>query len=485
MKLISLVSGSTQLQDSIRNTDIRGLSVDSRQVKNGYLFAALKGFEVDGAVFVKKAIANGASVILASHDAAIENCDIDIVRVADPRQEIALIAGRFYARQPENIVAVTGTNGKSSIVSFCRQIWSRAGLNAASIGTIGIETAFSSNYGGLTTPDPVELHKIVENLSIDDQISHLALEASSHGLDQKRLDGMCLKAAAFTNLSRDHMDYHDGMDAYLDAKSRLFAELLPSAGTAVFNVDDDVSASLIKISKNRGHKILSVGVNGVDIQLLSNNPDGSGQTIQLAGVFGDVTIRIPLVGSFQVSNALVAAALCFATGTSVDDCLDGLANLTGARGRLELIGNSSSGSPVYIDFSHTPDALETALGALRPFVTNRLLVVFGAGGDRDPGKRILMGAAGHQFADVVIVTDDNPRTEDPALIRQAVLKGAPEGKNIGDRQTAIKYAIGLLQSGDVLLIAGKGHETGQEIMGISHPFSDHTAVTSALASGVQ
>ena len=336
----------------------------------------------------------------------------------------------------------------------------------------------------MTTPDPVELHKTIERLSIDEQISYLALEASSHGLDQKRLDGLCLKAAAFTNLSRDHMDYHNGMDAYQDAKSRLFGELLPSGGTAVFNVDDDVSAGLIEISKNRNHKVISVGEKGVDLRLVSNTPDRNGQTILLAGILGDVTIRIPLVGAFQVSNALIAAALCYATGTSVDDCLDGLANLTGARGRLELIGNSSCGSPVYIDFSHTPDALETALCALRPFVNNRLLVVFGAGGDRDPGKRILMGAAAHLFADVVIVTDDNPRTEDPAVIRQAVLKGAPEGENIGDRQAAIKYAIGLLQFGDVLLIAGKGHETGQEIMGISHPFSDHTAVTSALASGV-
>ena len=466
---------------------IAGLTADSRQVAQGFLFAALKGAKVDGTLFAAKAVEAGAVAILCADDAATRlraelPSQVAVIASSEPRRALALMAARFHGKQPKIIVAVTGTSGKTSVAHFVRQIFQSAGHAAASLGTIGTVTADGRIYGGLTTPDPVALHAELARLS-EQGITHAALEASSHGLDQHRLDGVRIAAAGFTNLGRDHMDYHPTVEDYLTAKLRLFRDLLPSGGTVVVDPGEKYADRVIAVARERGLPLFTVGETGKDLKLTGLRNSGYGQLLTLQTERGDYTVTLPLVGRFQVSNALIAAGLAISVGHSTGQVLRSLENLKGAPGRLEFAGRTRTGALVVIDYAHKPDALENALAALRPFTTGRLSVVVGAGGDRDPGKRPLIGQAAASQADDVIITDDNPRSEDPALIRKAVLEGAPGAIEIGDRGKAIVEAVSRLKAGDVLCVAGKGHETGQIVGDTVLPFSDHEAVAEAIARG--
>jgi UDP-N-acetylmuramoyl-L-alanyl-D-glutamate--2,6-diaminopimelate ligase len=456
---------------------VSGLTADSRAVKPGFVFAALSGSKTDGSKFVDDAIAAGAVAILS--ETPIE-ASVPVVWLQDARRALALAAARLHPGQPGVIAAVTGTSGKSSTVTFLRQIWSHAGLNAASLGTLGVTKPSGATYGSLTTPDPVALHRTLDGLA-EEGVTHLAMEASSHGLDQKRLDGVRLSAVGFTNLSRDHMDYHPTVEHYRDAKLRLFRELLPADGTAVVWADSADASFFIDAARERGVRLLTVGRQGDAIRLDDVAYDGLAQLLSLAVDGAARTIRLPLAGGFQVENALVAAGLAIATGVAADVALAALEKLEGVPGRLELVGETH-GAAVFVDYAHKPDALASVLKALRPFATGRLIVAFGAGGDRDPGKRALMGEIAADAADVVIVTDDNPRSEDPATIRGAIMSAARGAREIGDRAAAIKAAIDEAGEGDVVLIAGKGHETGQIVGDRILPFSDHEVVRATLAS---
>jgi UDP-N-acetylmuramoyl-L-alanyl-D-glutamate--2,6-diaminopimelate ligase len=402
-----------------------------------------------------------------------------IIEDADPRRRLALIAARFYGAQPETTVAVTGTNGKTSVASFVRQLWTALGFSAASLGTVGVVSPRGTETLKHTTPDPIELHAILARLA-QGGVTHLAFEASSHGLQQRRADGIKLAAGAFTNISRDHMDYHATFEDYFAQKLRLFTELLPQGAGAVVDVDTDAGQQVAAETQARGLALITVGRAGKTLRLVSAEPQGFAQALVVEYNGKRHELRLPLVGSFQASNALVAAGLCMATGSRAEDVLPLLAKLHGARGRLDLAGTARGGAPIFIDYAHTPDALAKALDALRPYVQSRLLVVFGCGGDRDKGKRPEMGAVAAAKADLAIVTDDNPRSEEPAAIRHAILAAAPGAVEIGDRAAAIAEAIAALRKGDVLLIAGKGHETGQTIGTTVIPFSDHDAVAAAL-----
>ncbi len=400
-------------------------------------------------------------------------------RTPIPRRRLALIAARFFGAQPETAVAVTGTNGKTSVASFTRQLWEQMGDTAASLGTVGVVGPAGTRTLAHTTPDPVELHRILAELA-NEGVTHLALEASSHGLEQRRIDGVRLAAGAFTNISRDHLDYHPTFEAYFKEKLRLFDELLPQGAGAVIDVDSDSGREVAARAAARGLEVISIGRTGTTLRLLAAEEDGFGQQLTIEHDGKTERVRLPLVGAFQASNALVAAGLAMATGASADRVLPLLANLRGARGRLELAGTARSGAPIFIDYAHTPDALAKALDALRPYVKGRLAVVFGCGGDRDKGKRPEMGAVAVSKADVAIVTDDNPRSEEPADIRRDILAAAPGAIEIAGRAGAVAGAIAALKPGDVLLIAGKGHETGQIIKGTVIPYSDHDAVDAAL-----
>jgi UDP-N-acetylmuramoyl-L-alanyl-D-glutamate--2,6-diaminopimelate ligase len=404
------------------------------------------------------------------------------VQVNNARRALALAAAKFFSRQPATIAAVTGTSGKTSVAAFTRQIWSALGHQAASIGTIGVVSPKGEKYGSLTTPDPVELHRTLDALA-GEGVTHLALEASSHGLDQHRLDGVRIAAGAFTNLSRDHLDYHASIEAYLAAKLRLFDALIVPGGTAVIGVDDCYAGQAVEAAAKRGLKLLTVGEQGDDIKLVGGEIDGFAQVVTIAHGGRDYKVKLPLVGGFQVQNAALAAGLAIATGGEPARVFAALEHLTGAKGRLELAG-TAKGAPIFIDYAHKPDALAKALQALRPYAGGRLMVVFGAGGDRDAGKRPIMGRIAQENADRVIVTDDNPRSENAAAIRAAILAAAPGAIEIGDRAEAIRKAIAELSDGDVLLIAGKGHETGQIIGERIVPFSDHEAVAAALQEQV-
>lgn len=481
MQLIELVENPEQMDEAGRGVSVNALTADSRLVKPGTLFAALKGSTADGTAFIPDAIAAGASAILTYEGAHADvPASIAIIESADPRRDFALMAARFYGTQPETIAAVTGTAGKTSVADFTRQIWAHAGLNAASLGTLGLVSNSGADYGALTTPDPVALHERLADLA-GGGITHLAMEASSHGIDQRRLDGVRLKAAGFTNIGRDHLDYHGTFEAYFAAKLRLFDTLLPETGIAVVDADRQESARVTEAARVRGIKVFSVGRAGDDLRLLKLSPHGFRQVLELDIAGERFEAALPLAGTFQVSNALVAAGLAMACGLGAAEAISALKTLKGAKGRLEFAGETPKGGLVFIDYSHKPDALEAALMALRPFVKDRLLVVFGAGGDRDPGKRSLMGAVAVKEADRVIVTDDNPRSEEPALIRRAILEAAPGAIEIGDRAEAIATAVDDTGPGDVLLIAGKGHETGQIIGDEVRPFSDHEAVGAAIA----
>jgi UDP-N-acetylmuramoyl-L-alanyl-D-glutamate--2,6-diaminopimelate ligase len=456
-----------------------GLTADSRAVKPGYLFAALPGSRTDGARFIADALARGAAAILMPQGGGQALNGTPVVEDADPRRRLALIAARFFGAQPEVAVAVTGTNGKTSVASFVRQLWEQMGFRAASMGTVGVVGPSGTQILAHTTPDPVELHRILADLA-KSGVTHLALEASSHGLEQRRVDGVRLAAGAFTNISRDHLDYHASFEAYFNEKLRLFGELLPQGAGAVIDVDSEAGEQVAALAKSRGLAVLSVGRAGKALRLVSAENDGFGQRLVVEHAGGAETFRLPLVGAFQASNALVAAGLCMATGASPTKVLPLLENLRGARGRLDLAGTTRTGAPIFIDYAHTPDALAKALDALRPYVRNRLLVVFGCGGDRDKGKRPQMGAVAVDRADIAIVTDDNPRSEEPEEIRREILAAAPGAIEVPGRGVAVAEAIAGLKSGDILLIAGKGHETGQIIKGAVIPYSDHDAVDAAL-----
>jgi UDP-N-acetylmuramoyl-L-alanyl-D-glutamate--2,6-diaminopimelate ligase len=479
MKLREILPPDAAIETRAADLDVVGVSGDSRTVKRGDVFVAIAGGKADGRNFIAPAIAAGAVAILAEKrpDTPLPE-GVAFVQIGNARRALALIAAKIFPRQPRTIAAITGTSGKTSVAAFTRQIWTALGHRAASIGTIGIVSPRGEAHGSLTTPDPVALHRTLDALA-GEGVTHLAIEASSHGLDQFRLDGLRLAAAAFTNITRDHLDYHPSFEAYFAAKLRLFESLVEPGGAAVIDADHAYADAVMAAAKARGVSIVSVGRKGTGIRLVETVIDGFAQKVTLEHRGKNFRVRLPLVGEFQVENALIAAGLAIATGGDAAAVFATLEHLTGARGRLELVG-TSRGAPNFIDYAHKPDALAKALEALRPAVTGRLVVVFGAGGDRDRGKRPLMGAVAAEKADRVIVTDDNPRSEDAAAIRSAIVAAARGAIEIGDRRQAIRAAIVELRRGDVLLIAGKGHETGQIIGDRVVPFSDHEAVAAAL-----
>jgi UDP-N-acetylmuramoyl-L-alanyl-D-glutamate--2,6-diaminopimelate ligase len=479
MKLREILPPDADLDPRHGDLAVRGVTADSRTVTQGDVFVAIAGGKANGMRFVPAAVDAGAVAIVGERppDAPLPDA-VAFVRVANARRALALMAAKIYPRQPAVIAAVTGTSGKTSVAAFTRQIWTALGHRAASIGTIGIVSPGGEIYGSLTTPDPVALHRSLDKLA-GDGVTHLAIEASSHGLDQARLDGLRLAAGGFTNITRDHLDYHPDFDAYLAAKLRLFGELLTPGAAAVIDADHDHADAVIAAAQARRLSIMTVGRKGSAIRLLEARIDGFAQMLRLDYGGKAHSVRLPLVGAFQVENALVAAGLAIATGGAPDAVLAALTHLTGAKGRLERLG-TCRGAPIFVDYAHKPDALAKALDALRPYVTGRLVVVFGAGGDRDRGKRPLMGAIASEKADRVIITDDNPRSEDAAAIRAAIIAAAKGAIEIGDRRQAIRNAVADLQPGDVLLVAGKGHETGQIIGDRTIPFSDHEAVATAL-----
>lgn len=489
----------THLAGGLTDVDITGLTADSRQVEPGYLFAALPGSIAgsgsDGRNFIGDAIARGARIVLAPPGTELDRAlqggppgsgamdrsalsDVQILTDENPRRRLALLAARFHAPQPKTVAAVTGTNGKSSVAGFTRQIWAQLGHKSGSIGTLGVDADGFTGGPSLTTPDPVVLHKTLAEMARAG-VQHVALEASSHGLDQFRLDGVELRAAAFTNITRDHLDYHKTEAAYLAAKLRLFDELLPPDGVAVLNGDIPEFETIRDTCRNAGHEVRVYGVNTSDIRLDDAHPLADGQRLCITCRNQTYDTKLPLIGGFQAYNALAALGLALACGADIDQAVSTLARLRGVRGRMELVARSHTGAPIYIDYAHTPDALETALKAMRPHVRGRLVVVFGAGGDRDAGKRPLMGVVAEREADLVIVTDDNPRREEPDTIRRQILVGCPRAEEIGDRAEAIATAIRLLGPDDVLIVAGKGHEDGQIVGTLKLPFDDREVARAA------
>ena len=471
MKLHMLVGPETSAPSGCGGIEIAGLTADSREVMPGWLFAALRGARADGAEFVAGAIAKGAAAILAQEGALETPAAVPLLISAQPRRALALMAARFYGSQPRTAVAVTGTSGKTSVADFTRQIFAALGHEAASLGTIGLVKPGGGAYGSLTSPDPVTLHGTLAQLARDG-VTHLALEASSHGLDQHRLDGIRLQAAAFTNLGHDHLDYHPSVEAYLAAKLRLFSEVLPPDGVAVVNADAAQAKDVIAVARRAGRAAMTVGKAGEALVLEALEPDRFAQRLKVRHADGTAEIRLPLPGAYQADNALLAAGLAMATGEPAERVLSAIGRLEGVKGRLEAMGLVRGGL-VVIDYAHKPDALAAALAALRPFAPGRLVCVFGCGGDRDRGKRPIMGGIATRMADTVIVTDDNPRTEDAGSIRAEILAGAPGAREIAGRAEAIQAGARLLRPGDVLLIAGKGHETGQIVGDTVVPFSDH------------
>jgi UDP-N-acetylmuramoyl-L-alanyl-D-glutamate--2,6-diaminopimelate ligase len=456
--------------------DITGITADSRLVRPGALFVALSGSKADGRSFVADAVTRGAAAVLTDAGSAAALAQILAVPVfgdANPRRALALLAARFHGAQPKTVAAVTGTNGKTSTASFTRQIWAAAGHRAASIGTLGVEGPDGLIPGSMTTPDPVVLHGMLADLARDG-IDYAVMEASSHGLDQYRLDGVRITAGAFTNLTQDHLDYHGTMQAYLEAKMRLFEHVLAPGGIAVLNADIPEYPALAAASREAGHPILDFGTQGQALRLVARHPGPAGQVLELDVLGRRRSVELPLVGSFQAMNALAALGLAIATDIPPDIAIEALAKLTVVRGRVEKIVELPNGATVFVDYAHTPDGLDKVLTALRPHAANRLVCVFGAGGDRDPTKRPKMGAIVADLADIAIVTDDNPRSEEPAKIRAAILTACPNAQEIGDRALAIDTAMRGLAAGDVLVIAGKGHEQGQTIAGVVHPFDDAT-----------
>jgi UDP-N-acetylmuramoyl-L-alanyl-D-glutamate--2,6-diaminopimelate ligase len=478
MRLSDLVK-----RDLSVDPQIEGVTADSRKVRPGWLFAALPGAKVDGRSFAPKALEQGAAAILAGRE--IEGVSAPLVIASDPRRVYALAAAAFWGSQPAICVAVTGTNGKTSVAGFCRQMFAHAGFKAASMGTLGVRVSAPGladeqiTPPGLTTPDAADVAELMARVA-QSGVTHLALEASSHGIDQRRLDGVKLTAAGFLNLTQDHLDYHGTMGVYRAAKLRLFETLLTRGKTAVLNADSDAYSAFAGTAVSAGQSVMSVGEAGQGLTLLERALLPKGQALKVACQGRTYDVRLPLAGAFQASNALVAAGLCIAAGLSPEQAFAGLETLEGAPGRLQRVGTGRQGGEAYVDYAHTPDGLETVLTALRPHVRGKLIVVFGAGGDRDRTKRPLMGKIAADLADVAIVTDDNPRSENPAAIRAEVMTGARNLKEIGDRREAIRAAVAQLSEGDILVVAGKGHEQGQTIAGVVHPFDDVTETAQAL-----
>jgi UDP-N-acetylmuramoyl-L-alanyl-D-glutamate--2,6-diaminopimelate ligase len=458
---------------------VTGVAFDSRKVAPGEVFVALAGAKADGARFIADAVGKGA-IAVVSGGPRPEGLDpaVAFAEVAEPRLALSLAAAQIHPRQPATIVAVTGTSGKSSVADFTRQIFQSLGHQSASLGTIGIVTARGADYGSLTTPDPISLHASLDRLA-GEGVTHLAMEASSHGLDQHRLDGVRLAAGAFLNLGRDHLDYHPTVADYLAAKLRLWT-LLPKGAPVVINRDEPYAQEAADAALAAGHRLIGIGRKGETIRLVESVREGFSQRLTVAVEGREHRVTLPLVGDFMAGNALVAAALAIATGDDTERALQAIAGLTGVAGRLERVGEANGGL-VVVDYAHKPDALAAVLSTLRGYATGRLICVFGCGGDRDTGKRPVMGAIAAEKADIAIVTDDNPRSEDPAAIRAQVMAASPKLREIGDRAEAVRAAVAMLMPGDVLVVAGKGHETGQIIGDRTYPFSDQDVVRTAIA----
>ncbi|WP_425300346.1 UDP-N-acetylmuramoyl-L-alanyl-D-glutamate--2,6-diaminopimelate ligase [Pukyongiella litopenaei] len=475
-----------------RDPQITGLAVDSRQVRDGFLFAAMPGTRVHGGEFIQYALRMGAAAVLTDAQGARIAADelaasgAALVVADDPRQTLAHTAALWFGRQPDTVVAVTGTNGKTSVASFLRQIWAALGREAVNLGTTGVEGAWSAPLAH-TTPEPITLHRVLAEAARHG-ITHAAMEASSHGLEQRRLDGVRLAAAGFTNFTQDHLDYHESFDAYFAAKAGLFRRVLSEDGTAVINLDDDRGAEMHAIAAARGQRVITTGRGLGDLNLLAQRFDGTGQDLRFSWQGEPRMVRLDLIGGFQAANVLVACGLAIGAGEDPESVFAALPELTTVRGRMQLAARRDNGASVFVDYAHTPDAVRTALGALRPHVLGRLVAIVGAGGDRDAGKRPLMGQAAAEAADIVFVTDDNPRSEDPAAIRAAVMAGARAAAGtdsiaeVGDRAEAILRGVDALQAGDALLICGKGHETGQVVGDDVLPFDDAEQASVAVAA---
>ena len=477
MKLSALVQG---LAPDLGAIEITGITADSRKVKPGFLFAALQGVAKDGRDYIDTAIKAGAVAVLT--DDRPGAWSVPAVKSAEPRLVLAQAAAAFFPLQPGIVAAVTGTNGKSSTVDFLRQIWASMGRKSASMGTLGAIGPSGVMDLGHTTPDPVAIHETLAKLAREG-VTHAAMEASSHGLSQYRLHGVKLAAGAFTNLTQDHLDYHKDFDDYRRAKMKLFSELLPAGAPAIVNADSPELEAFEAVAREAHLKTFTVGWRGRDLRISEALPRGTGQDLVIQwgeGATNERKIHLPLIGEFQALNALCAAGIAMALGDDVQAVLDGLTHLKGVHGRLELVGQTAAKAPVFVDYAHTPDGLNVLLRAARPHVRGKLIVVFGCGGDRDSTKRPIMGDVARRLADEVIVTDDNPRSEDPATIRAAIRKGAPDASEIGDRAAAIIEGVRRLKAGDALLIAGKGHETGQIVKGVTIPFSDFDVSREAL-----
>lgn len=487
MRLSDLLEENGMDARALKDLDITGLTADSRAVQPGFLFAALPGATADGRAYISEAVKRGATAVLAppGTDLAAGRADtqgnpVRLITDSNPRRRFALMAARFFGAQPNTVAAVTGTNGKTSVAHFTQQIWTALGVKAGYLGTLGIVAPGLNITGSLTTPDAAMLHTLLADLA-QNGVTHLAMEASSHGLHQFRIDGVKVSIAGFTNMTRDHLDYHGSMAAYLAAKLRLFSDVLVEGGAAVLNADSSEYAAFEIASRLRGHRVLSYGKAGTELRLMKSAIDGATQVLDLVVLDKAYRVRLPLAGAFQVSNALCALGFAIAGGADPAQAVAALEHLNGVPGRLERVGMQKNVAPIYVDYAHTSDALETVLNALRPHATGKLVVVFGCGGDRDKGKRRLMGEVANRLADTIIVTDDNPRTEDAATIRGEVMQGCPSATEIGDRATAISTAIAALNTGDVLLVAGKGHETGQIIGKTVIPFNDAEVVKKILA----
>jgi UDP-N-acetylmuramoyl-L-alanyl-D-glutamate--2,6-diaminopimelate ligase len=470
-----------------KRAQVTGLAVDSREVKKGFLFAALPGTKVHGGEFITYALRMGATAILTDAEGAriaaddLSGSDAAVIVAEDPRQTLAFASALWFGAQPENAVAVTGTNGKTSVASFTRQIWEGLGFDAVNIGTTGVEGAYTAPLAH-TTPEPITLHRVLSEAE-HHGVTHAAMEASSHGLEQRRLDGVRLVAAGFSNFSQDHLDYHDTFEAYFQAKAGLFSRVLSDDGIAVVNIDDDRGLEMAAIARERGLEVLSVGrTDGADLHIVARSFSPTGQVLRFDWRGRVAQAELQLIGGFQAENVLLAAGLAIGAGADPDQVFSTLSSMKTVRGRMELAARRANGASVFVDYSHTPDAVATALKALRPHVMGRIVAIVGAGGDRDPGKRPMMGQAAAEHADLVIVTDDNPRSEDPAVIRAAVMEGCPEASEVGDRAEAILRGVDALGPGDALLIAGKGHETGQIVGDDVFPFDDAEQASVAVSA---
>lgn len=471
MKLSALISGlnDTVLESEKGECHVTGFAIDNRKIAPGNIFGAFQGTKVNGEDFIEAAVAAGAIAIVAHPDADVEGA----VHIADeePRRLFAMMAARYFTPTPQYVAAVTGTNGKTSTAEMTRQLWRMAGLNSASIGTLGVTTASEQIKTGLTTPDIVTFLSNMSGLAREG-VSHAIFEASSHGLSQYRTEGLPVHVGVFTNLSRDHLDYHGDMDSYFEAKMRLFDEVVDASGTAVIWADDEWSGAVIKRAMDGGLSLFTVGEQGTSLRLLSRTPTQLGQVLMVEAQGNTHRISLPLIGAYQAANVLCAAGVILATGGAIDDVFDHLQRVQPVRGRLERAVITKVGAPVYVDYAHTPDGLRAAIDALRPHVKGKLITIFGAGGDRDTGKRPEMGKVAAEFSDIAIVTDDNPRGEEPAAIRADIMAGAPGAQEVGDRRAAIFHAINLAGADDIILLAGKGHEQGQIIGDRTIPFDD-------------